>query len=124
MAVKNIVLAVTLVFGCTSFALAGEKAKSTTGGIHRTSQVALQQRPTGAVRAYRRPYAAARMYRGANGPLISAPVGLGLYPGYPADGVYPASQGIPVYQSLEGYTIYGPEQFPELYEPTRDSSEF
>ncbi len=118
---KNIILAVTLAFGCTSFALAGE-ARSTTGGIHRASQVGLQQRPHAAVRAYRRPYAAARMYRGAayGGALISAPVG--LYRDAPVYQGYPSYQGIPVYRSLEGYTIYSPEQFPELYEPTPEGS--
>src|SRR6476619_3514137 len=87
MTVKNIVLAVTLVLGATSLALAQTNTRIGPAGVHRTANVGLAQRPLTGTGINR------RMYRRANGPLISAPVGLsggaaayqgyGAYQGYP-----------------------------------------
>ena len=90
MAVKNLVLAVTLVLGPTSLALAQADTRIGPAGVHRTAQVGLQERPLAGAAIARRPYAAARMYRRAYGPLVSAPVG--LYGGY---GAYQGYQSYP-----------------------------
>src|SRR4029077_6824052 len=108
MTVKNIVLAVTLVVGSTSLALAQTHTRIGPAGVHRAANVGLAQRPLARPgrngRRYAgarartgingRRYAAARMYRRANGPLISAPVGLtggaAAYQGY---GAYQGNPG-------------------------------
>ena len=87
MTVKNIILAVTLVAGSTSLALAQTNTRIGPAGVHRTANVGLAQRPLAGAGIHR------RMYRRANGPLISAPVG--LYGGAAAYQGYEASQGYP-----------------------------
>jgi|SRR4029077_16441487 len=94
MTVKNIVLAVTLVVGSTSLALAQTHTRIGPAGVHRAANVGLAQRPLARTGINGRRYAAARMYRRANGPLISAPVGLtggaAAYQGY---GAYQGNPG-------------------------------